>query len=483
MGSIKYIHQDCLIQWLKFSKKEYCELCNFKFSFTPIYSADMPKRLPIKDLVYGLLSNILTAVKYWVHYSIVAIGWLIIVPSLSYRLIRCLFDGSFYSFFNFTLSVDKFAFDKLIAEEFYGFISVVITILTVISIIWLRELIIREIPDWLGNENNEQDANQQPNDQLPIQDNQANNDQLNDNNDNVNNNLDDLINPDEIVNPVEVDDAIDRQENNELIAVQEDGNWINPNEEISFERIFGLDGSLIFLEHIFWIISLNAIFVFVFAFLPYHIGLFSLSKLKLYSFDINDDDSNKFEKILITFVGYIIIGSVLVTLHYLLLFKTKFARARRLLGICFLIVKVGVVTVLEIILLPMICGFLLDIFSLPLFGSTIYDREAYFKSSPGLSTFIHWAIGFFYIFSISSFCLLLKDILKPRLIHFFETLNNPDFSPVQEIIHLSVFQLLRRYIFYLIVFVLLTFLIIFLPVKATEKMFDDFLPFNITSTG
>ena len=34
-GSIKYIHQDCLLQWLKYSKKEFCELCNHRFSFTP----------------------------------------------------------------------------------------------------------------------------------------------------------------------------------------------------------------------------------------------------------------------------------------------------------------------------------------------------------------------------------------------------------------------------------------------------------------
>ena len=27
-GSIKYIHQECLLQWLKYSKKEFCELCS-----------------------------------------------------------------------------------------------------------------------------------------------------------------------------------------------------------------------------------------------------------------------------------------------------------------------------------------------------------------------------------------------------------------------------------------------------------------------
>jgi len=53
-GSIKYIHQDCLLQWLKYSKKDVCELCNHKFSFRPLYRADMPERLPLRDLLRGL---------------------------------------------------------------------------------------------------------------------------------------------------------------------------------------------------------------------------------------------------------------------------------------------------------------------------------------------------------------------------------------------------------------------------------------------
>lgn len=119
----------------------------------------------------------------------------------------------------------------------------------------------------------------------------------------------------------------------------------------------------------------------------------------------------------------------------------------------------------------------------PLFGSTIYDRESYFKSSPGLSTFIHWAFGFLYIFCVTSFLLILKDILKPSLVSFIESLNNPDYSPVQEIIHLSVFHIVRRYIMYLIFFVLLTFFMIFLPVNCTVKLAPGFLPYQFLSNG
>lgn len=328
----------------------------------------MPNRLPVKDIVYGLLSNLGTAIKYWLHYSMVAIAWLVLVPSLSYRVIKCLFSGSFYQFV--TMPVDILAYDRLITEEIYGFLSVAITVFTVIAIIWLRETIIREMPEWFGND--QQQENNQPN---RLQNNHANQPlpQPDAVNNLVNNYFADADQPalnEQAANAAEgaieaANDAVDRQieNNNEVQAAQDDdANW-NQNEEISFERIFGLDGSLLFFEHIFWVVSLNAFFVFVFAFCPYQIGLFCLSKMNFTLFEFNEEsgDWKDLEKVLVTFVGYLIIGLKLVILHYALF---KFSRIRRLFGISYLIVKVGVVTVLEIGVFPIICGWLLDIFSL-----------------------------------------------------------------------------------------------------------------------
>ena len=40
----------------------------------------MPSRLPVKDLVNGLTRNIYRAVRYWFHYTLVALAWLGVVP-------------------------------------------------------------------------------------------------------------------------------------------------------------------------------------------------------------------------------------------------------------------------------------------------------------------------------------------------------------------------------------------------------------------
>jgi hypothetical protein len=34
-GSIKYIHQDCLMEWLGHTRSRTCELCKHPFQFTP----------------------------------------------------------------------------------------------------------------------------------------------------------------------------------------------------------------------------------------------------------------------------------------------------------------------------------------------------------------------------------------------------------------------------------------------------------------
>ncbi|CAI5760299.1 unnamed protein product [Candida verbasci] len=49
-GSIKYIHQQCLMEWLKHSNKstEKCEICNTTYKFKIIYDPQMPQNIPFQ---------------------------------------------------------------------------------------------------------------------------------------------------------------------------------------------------------------------------------------------------------------------------------------------------------------------------------------------------------------------------------------------------------------------------------------------------
>ncbi|KAF0310943.1 E3 ubiquitin-protein ligase MARCH6 [Amphibalanus amphitrite] len=275
-GSIKYIHQECLIQWLRYSRKEYCELCNHRFSFTPIYSPDMPKRLPLGDILSGLLGSVATAVRFWFHYTLVAFAWLGIVPLTACRIYRCLFAGSVNSILS--LPLDMLSTENLLSDSLQGCLVVTCTLCAFISLVWLREQILHGGgPDWL-----EQEA------AVPEDD----------------GDLDgvpgDGVDPDDLDLPGDDADVVHvvRREAEEAAAAAggggadwnafldpeprpggggaggaaagaDDNNW-NPMdwdraaEELTWERLLGLDGSLVFLEHVFWVVSLNTLFILVF---------------------------------------------------------------------------------------------------------------------------------------------------------------------------------------------------------------------------
>lgn len=40
--------------------------------------------------------------------------------------------------------------------------------------------------------------------------------------------------------------------------------WERVADELTWQRLLGLDGSLLFLEHVFWVISLNTLFTILF---------------------------------------------------------------------------------------------------------------------------------------------------------------------------------------------------------------------------
>ena len=101
-GSIKYVHQHCLLEWLKCSKKSVCELCNHKFIFQPVYREDMPEQLPIREIAYGMpcllytdlsfilgiFSMIYRYIRLFLIYCLAFVCWLGIVPLVACRVHR-----------------------------------------------------------------------------------------------------------------------------------------------------------------------------------------------------------------------------------------------------------------------------------------------------------------------------------------------------------------------------------------------------------
>ncbi|MGH0131265.1 UNVERIFIED_CONTAM: hypothetical protein FKN15_024412 [Acipenser sinensis] len=482
-GSIKFIHQECLVQWLKHSRKEYCELCKHRFAFTPIYSPDMPSRLPVQDIFAGLVTSVGTAIRYWFHYTLVAFAWLGVVPLTACRIYKCLFTGSVSSLL--TLPLDMLSTENVLADCLQGCFVVTCTLCAFISLVWLREQIVHGgAPQWL-DQNQQQPANGAglPNEAPGAAENVPAPAPPNPPAENA------VVAeiPDIQVDPAE-DLEVDNDDEDDPAAedaaeanngAQDDMNWNalewdRAAEELTWERMLGLDGSLVFLEHVFWVVSLNTLFILVFAFCPYHIGHFSVVGLGFEEYV----QASHFEGLITTIVGYVLLAVTLI-IEQGLAAVVKFQRSRRLLGVCYIVVKVSLLVVVEIGVFPLICGWWLDICSLEMFDASLKDRELSFQSAPGTTMFLHWLVGMVYVFYFASFILLLREVLRPGVLWFLRNLNDPDFNPVQEMIHLPIYRHLRRFILSVVVFGSIVLLMLWLPIRIIKHILPDFLPYNV----
>ncbi|TPX10407.1 uncharacterized protein E0L32_008626 [Thyridium curvatum] len=81
-GSIKYVHQDCLMEWLSHSQKKHCELCKTPFRFTKLYAPSMPKTLPPHIVLSHAAKYVFRNILVWLRGALVISVWLGWLPYL-----------------------------------------------------------------------------------------------------------------------------------------------------------------------------------------------------------------------------------------------------------------------------------------------------------------------------------------------------------------------------------------------------------------
>ncbi|KAI0788709.1 hypothetical protein C8Q75DRAFT_879244 [Abortiporus biennis] len=79
-GTIRYIHQDCLTTWLAHSKKKTCDVCKHPYSFTKVYAADMPTRLPLILVIRRLAQQAALGLLFAFRAVMVGSIWLAFLP-------------------------------------------------------------------------------------------------------------------------------------------------------------------------------------------------------------------------------------------------------------------------------------------------------------------------------------------------------------------------------------------------------------------
>ncbi|CAI9104634.1 OLC1v1003341C3 [Oldenlandia corymbosa var. corymbosa] len=94
-GSIKFVHQDCLLQWLNHSNARQCEVCKHAFSFSPVYAENAPARLPFREFVVGMGMKACHVLQFFLRLSFVLSVWLLTIPFITFWIWRLAFVRSF----------------------------------------------------------------------------------------------------------------------------------------------------------------------------------------------------------------------------------------------------------------------------------------------------------------------------------------------------------------------------------------------------
>ena len=102
-GSIKFVHQDCLMEWLSHSQKKHCELCKTPFRFTKLYDPGMPSSVPLPVFLRQAAVHTMKTVLTWSRFHLVLLVWLGWLPWCMRTVWRGLFwigDGGWLSWHN-----------------------------------------------------------------------------------------------------------------------------------------------------------------------------------------------------------------------------------------------------------------------------------------------------------------------------------------------------------------------------------------------
>ncbi|KAI3791210.1 hypothetical protein L2E82_04891 [Cichorium intybus] len=94
-GSIKFVHQDCLLQWLNHSNAWQCEVCKHPFSFSPMYAENAPAKLPFQEFVVGMSMKACHVLQFFLRLAFVLSVWLVIIPFITFWIWRFSFVRTF----------------------------------------------------------------------------------------------------------------------------------------------------------------------------------------------------------------------------------------------------------------------------------------------------------------------------------------------------------------------------------------------------
>lgn len=150
------------------------------------------------------------------------------------------------------------------------------------------------------------------------------------------------------------------------------------------------------------------------------------------------------------------------------------------LGYAWILCKVSVLLLIELVAFPTGCGWWLDMCSLHVLGATGAQRMAFLRSHVLISHFVHWVLGVAFMIHVAVLVAVLREVVKPQVLWF---LRNPEEAiehPLRDLIDEPVPKHARRITLCLILYLPLTLVLVYLPVTAAKLLAPaDMFPLHV----
>ncbi|KAK1430314.1 hypothetical protein QVD17_12963 [Tagetes erecta] len=158
-GSIKFVHQDCLLQWLNHSNARNCEVCKHPFSFSPVYAENAPARLPFQEFVVGMAMKAYHVLQFVLRLAFVLAVWLLIIPFITFWIWRFSFVRNYSEAQGLFLSHISTTF--ILTDCLHGFLLSASIVFIFLGATSLRDYFrhLREIGGQEGDREDEGDRN------------------------------------------------------------------------------------------------------------------------------------------------------------------------------------------------------------------------------------------------------------------------------------------------------------------------------------
>eukprot|EP01125_Pyxidicula_operculata_P013664 TRINITY_DN4538_c0_g1_i3.p1 TRINITY_DN4538_c0_g1~~TRINITY_DN4538_c0_g1_i3.p1 ORF type:complete len:756 (+),score=108.24 TRINITY_DN4538_c0_g1_i3:39-2270(+) len=419
-GSIRFVHQDCLVQWLKHSNSQKCELCRKQYKFVPVYSQDAPSVLSFSDLLIGISRRFWNNFIYILRFVIVIIGWAVIVPLEASMLWNTYIPSS----------SDPWTIKGILGNIFFGSFLFGTILLSLIGIMSLTSYIrnLRLLDDSPGG---------------------------------VLGFGDELFG---FLDPVIEEDPED------------------DDDLPSFEEILGLKGSIsTFFKYVFSIMIANTMIILLVILSPRIAGYFvrRIGFLNDYLEQFSSESSIDDLKLtsIAGMIGVLVVSFSLVHLLKLMsklrelsLFEKQVATFILFFYTCF---KVFFLSVCELVFFPIFAGVVIDYCSLSLFSTSFKERLITLNNFPVSFLLLHWVIGFFFMFYFGYFVRQLKKIIRPGLLWFLRDPESHDFHPLRDMIKLPIAHHHRRFGLSALLYANLIFATVGAPIIVLQYLFPS----------